>query len=190
MNLGVNVGLWTISNRADKDCLPMADRHYNRQKIGSPQFVPPGRCLVLKREDAVWVTSWPYPEYTKHAWAGAWVNSMFRHEATAKTPTASELIVDAVRRTKEKWPDVPALGMITFIDPVHVKPRMIRSRSTWGHSYFEAGFKHVGYTKAGLWAFQLLPEDMPSLPITHKVMPKPIGSTNEISTEQGLVCQF
>jgi hypothetical protein len=40
--------LWTRSQRFDKDCLPLADRHYNRQKPGSPQFVPPGRCVVLK----------------------------------------------------------------------------------------------------------------------------------------------
>ncbi len=44
---------WRLSNRADRDCLPLADRHYNRQKIGSPQFVPPGRCCVLKAGDPV-----------------------------------------------------------------------------------------------------------------------------------------
>ena len=62
---------------------------------------------------------------------------------------------------KRREPDPPELGMVTFIDPKHVKPRMIRSRPTWGHSYFEAGFTHVGYTKGGLWAFQMLPTEMP-----------------------------
>jgi hypothetical protein len=51
--------------------------------------------------------------------------------------------------------------MVTFIDPKHVAPRMIRGRPTWGYSYFRAGFKHVGYTKGGLWAFQMLVQDMP-----------------------------
>ena len=31
---------WSKAHRADRDCLPIADRHYNRQKVGSPQFVP------------------------------------------------------------------------------------------------------------------------------------------------------
>ena len=65
---------WALSHRFDARALPLADRHYNRQKVGSPQFVPPGRCLVLLTEDAraLWVTSWPFAEFTKHAWAGAW----------------------------------------------------------------------------------------------------------------------
>jgi len=71
------MSLWRISNRADGPAAKIADRHYNRQKIGSPQFVPPGRCIVLTGTEgvALWVTSWPFAEYVKHAWAGAWVNS-------------------------------------------------------------------------------------------------------------------
>lgn len=150
---------WQLSHRADVDCLPIADRHYNRQKVGSPQFVPPGRCVVLKQPNAVWVTSWPFAEYVRHAWAGAWVNSMFRNEGDG---VASELIRQAVAVTRSVWPDPPALGIVTFIDPIHVQPRKIRGRSTWGHSYFEAGFQHVGYTKGGLWAMQMLPDAMPA----------------------------
>ena len=50
---------WIRSHRADAEVVPLADRHYNRQKIGSPQFAPPGRCLVLKTAelDAFWITS-------------------------------------------------------------------------------------------------------------------------------------
>jgi hypothetical protein len=158
--------VWEVSNRADPDVVPIADRHYNRQKVGSPQFVPPGRCLVLKRGTkeqlrnadtggAFWVTSWPYAEYTKHAWAGAWVCSAFRSEAAG---VASDLIRSAVKRTVEKWPDIPSLGMVSFIDPSKVRPRKVRGRCTWGHAWFEAGFLHVGYTKGGLWAMQMLPD--------------------------------
>lgn len=155
---------WYLSHRADRDCLPLADAHYNRQTPGSPQFVPPGRCVVLKHllgggVGAFWVSSWPFAEYVKHDWPGAWINSAFRKDCEGK---ASGMIRSAIAVTRSIWPDVPALGMVTFIDPKHVKPRMIRSRPTWGHSYLEAGFKHVGYTKAGLWAFQMLPADMPA----------------------------
>lgn len=43
---------WRISHRADPVACRIADRHYNRQKVGTPQFVPPGRCLVLLAPEA------------------------------------------------------------------------------------------------------------------------------------------
>jgi len=48
------------NNAIENLARPLADRHYNRQKIGAPQFVPPGRCVVLLTEQAtaLWVTSW------------------------------------------------------------------------------------------------------------------------------------
>lgn len=158
---------WSLSTRASPTALPIADRHYNRQKPGTSQFVPPGRCLVLLTDAALWVTSWPFTEYTKHEWAGAWMNSCFRKECDGD---ASEYIREAVAATRAfaltepTWEGgrVPDLGMVTFIDPKEVKPRMVRGRPTWGYSYMRAGFKHVGYTKAGLWALQLLPADMPA----------------------------
>jgi hypothetical protein len=149
---------WVRANRFDPDCLPLADRHYNRRKVGSPQFVPPGRCLVLKTDGALWVTSWPFAEYVKHAWPGAFVNSLFRKECGG---VASEFIREACAATAAEWPALPALGMITFIDPNEVEARKVRGRLAIGHSYFEAGFVHVGYTKAGLWAMQLRPQDFP-----------------------------
>lgn len=150
--------MWRLSDRADREALPLADAHYNRQKPGTPQFVPPGRCLVFLTPDAkaLWVSSWP--EFVHHEWPGAWINSCFRKEGEGE---ASEYIRAAVSVSRYYWPEVPNLGMVTFIDPKHVQPRMIRGRPTWGHSYLKAGFKHVGYTKGGLWAFQMLEADMP-----------------------------
>lgn len=42
--------IWHQSYRADPKARDVADRHYNRQKPGSPQFVPPGRCCVFYAE--------------------------------------------------------------------------------------------------------------------------------------------
>ena len=144
---------WRLSHRADPRAAAIADRHYNRQKHGSPQFVPPGRCLVLIRPGALWVTSWPLAEFTQHAWAGAWVNSLFRREAG---PMASVLIREAVAITRWYWPAIPPLGMVTFVD--HSK---VRRKRDPGRCYRRAGFHHVGFTEGGLWAFQLKPEAMP-----------------------------
>lgn len=144
---------WTLSYRADPAVVPLADRHYNRQSIGSPQFAPPGRAFVLKRHDAFWITSWPFAEYVRHAWAGAWVCSAFRNEGPI---LSSELIRQAVAATRWYWPDVPALGMITFVDTAKV-----RRKRDWGRCYRKAGFEPVGFTAGGLVALQMVAAAMP-----------------------------
>lgn len=155
--------LWTLSHRADLKSRLIADRHYNRQKIGSPQFVPPGRCLVLHGESergrAFWVTSWPYAEFVKHAWAGAWMCSAFRNEGLG---VASELILQAVSVTRWHFGKSPSLGMVTFVDESKVKPTKVRGKNVWGWTYREAGFEECGRTQGGLLALQLRPKDMPS----------------------------
>ena len=148
--------LWTISWRCDPQGREIADKHYNRQSVGHQDFAPPGRCLVLKCEGAVWITSFPFSEYVHHMWAGAWVNSLFRREPNCPH-RASDLIRSAVAATRWKW-DTPELGMITFVDATKVR----RKRDP-GRCYRRAGFEHVGYTKKQkLYALQLLPEDMPA----------------------------
>ena len=148
--------IWRESNRADPPAVAIADRHYNRQKVGSPQFVPPGRCFVLLAGDSgLWVTSWPFAEYVRHAWPGLWVNSLFRREPS-ELPIASEMIRQAVSATRWRWPDVPVGGIITFVDA----DKTHRKRDP-GRCYRKAGFDHVGFTKGGLWAFQMTPESMP-----------------------------
>lgn len=148
--------LWRLAHRADPRCVALADRHYSRQKIGSPQFVPPGRCIVLYAKtdtgEAVWVTSWPFAEYVKHAWAGAWTCSIFRNEGAG---LASDLIRQAVAATRAIYGEPPALGMITF-----VLPKAIRSVNP-GACFKHAGFVLVGAAKDGKPCFRLHPEVMP-----------------------------
>jgi hypothetical protein len=144
---------WELSFRADPHARQLADRHYNRQSIGSAQFVPPGRCLVLTTPTAFWVTSWPMAEYVQHAWAGAWVCSAFRNEGDQ---LSSSLVTAAVAATRWRWPDVPDLGMVTFVDPTKTR----RKRDP-GRCFRRAGFLPVGHTKGGLVALRIAPEDMP-----------------------------
>ncbi len=146
---------WQVSDRFDPIGVKLADRHYNRQHVGSPQFVPPGanRCFVTVDGRAVWTTSWPKPEFVKHAWPGAWVNSIFRNEGAG---LSSELIEEAVSATLWFWPEPPPLGIVSFVDA-----KKVRHKRDPGRCYRRAGFKHVGFTKGGLWAFQLLPNEMP-----------------------------
>lgn len=148
---------WCVSDRADPRALPLANAHYNRQSPNAPQFVPPGRCLVLLTADhaALWVTSWPQAAYVKHAWAGAWVNSLFRNEQ-ADRYRSSDLIAAAVAYTRACW-EPPPLGIVSFVDASQV-----RHKRDPGRCYRKAGWTHVGFTEGGLWAFQQLPAQMPA----------------------------
>lgn len=150
--------IWHRSYRADPRALPLADAHYSRQRPGTPQFVPPGRCLVLLTPDAdaLWTSSWPYPEYVRHAWAGAWVCSLFRREAACPV-LASELVRQAVAATRWAWGEPPALGMVTFVDATKV-----RHKRDYGRCFRRAGFRHVGETAGGLVALRLPPAAMPA----------------------------
>lgn len=161
---------WCISTRAHADARVIADRHYTRQKPGTNQFVPPGRCLVLltKNKDALWVTSWPFAEYVKHAWAGAWICSLFRNESKVLSST---LIREAVAATRSYYGDVPEHGMVTFVNADKVK----RKRDP-GRCFRRAGFEHVGFTKGGLHVFQLLEKGMPAGEPAKGIQQKLLGS--------------
>lgn len=145
--------IWHISHRADRDAVLIADRHYNRQKIGSPQFVPPGRCVVLKTGTSVWVTSWPFAEYVKHAWGGLWVNSLFRREGGEML--ASDMIREAIAATRFVW-QAPPGGIVTFVNRDKVK-----HKRDPGRCYLRAGFHYDGETKGGLIALVMPVVDMP-----------------------------
>ena len=148
---------WAVSDRCDPASRVIADRHYNRQSIGAPNFVPPGRCLVLRTTDssALWVTSWPFPEYVRHAWPGSWVNSLFRNEGNH---LSSELIREAVAATRWRWipPDVE-FPLVTFIDRGKTKPK-----KDPGYCYLRAGFERIGKTQGGLVALGLRLGAMPA----------------------------
>lgn len=144
---------WRVSDRYDPAAVALADRHYSRQKPGTPQFIPPGKYVALIADDkaAVWVTSWA--KYRMDAWRGAWVNTIFRKEGDG---VASEMIRHAVAHTRAVWPEVPALGMVTFIDPRHVKPKRHP-----GYCYLLAGFEYAGVTPKGLYVLHMTARNMP-----------------------------
>jgi len=178
---------WYLSDRADPAARVLADRHYNRQKVGSKQFVPPGPCLVLLTEhaDAFWVTSFPFAQYVKHRWAGAWVCSAFRNEMGLGTPSldgdllgrppSSDLVTAAIAATAARWaaPAIPSwivirrlpdrtlveradIAMVTFIDRDEVR----RKRDP-GRCFLRAGFEDAGDTRGGLRALVLRTERVP-----------------------------
>jgi hypothetical protein len=156
---------WQISNRCDPRGKRIADRHYSRQTPESEQFVKPGRCLVLWQQDALWVTSWPYSEHVKHAWAGAWECSLFRNEGAG---LSSDLITEAVAATRWKYGIPPDEGFVTFVDSSEVRD------GEPGYCFRCAGWERDGYTEGGLHVWHLPPCEMPD--------PKaPVGATQNLS---------
>ena len=150
--------IWHRSNRASRTGAKLADRHYSRRTPGSPQFVPPAPAVILVTDcgRAVWVTT--APKFSDHAWPGAWMCTIFRNEGAG---LSSELIRQAVAATRWRWPTVPAPGMITFVDPLKIKPTQ---KPGW--CFRKAGFREVGRTKGGhgrnpLLVLQLLESGMP-----------------------------
>lgn len=157
---------WLESWRFDSRALPLADRHYSRQQPGTPQFVPPGRCVVLitPPADALWVTS--SQEYATHAWPGAWVCSLFRNESEH---LSSELILEAVAATRWTLGEPPEQGMVTFVNPAAIRPKPHP-----GMCFRIAGFKEVGRTQERDYVvLQLPPESMPA-------PEAPIGAQHEL----------
>ena len=65
--------------------------------------MPAGSCrvLVAANHKAVFGLSFPKPEFVKHAWAGAWIISIFRNEAAG--PLASDMIRDALAIMQTAW---------------------------------------------------------------------------------------
>lgn len=134
---------WRESWRADPAGRAVINNHYTRQNPESAQFVPPGRCVVLvihesdQREVALWITSWPFGEYVKHAWPGAWICSAFRNQRP-DLHLSSSLIIEAIAGTRWYW-EPPAEGMITFVDPAK-----IRRKRDPGRCFRKAGFHVAG----------------------------------------------
>ncbi len=123
------------------------------------------------------LTSWPFAEYVRHEWAGAWVCSCFRNENGYDRKhkdgyLSSELILQAVAATRWYCLNVwmcgePERGFITFVDASKV-----RSKEP-GTCYRASGWEQVGYTKQrGLLALSLPIDRMPEPACPHGGQPQ------------------
>ena len=81
------------------------------------------------------------------------VCSAFRNEGDT---LSSQLIRQAVAATRWRFPQIPAEGMITFVDRGKV-----RSKKDPGFCFKKAGFQAAGKTKGGLYALHLPPDQFP-----------------------------
>lgn len=145
-----------MSRRFDQEARKIADRHYSRQKPGSPDFVGNIKPLVLVAPidgpgKAVWITGWQ--KFVRHRFVCAWQWVMFRNEGAG---LSSELITEAVAATRWVWRGMPRNGFITMVDRSKTRPK-----KDPGYCYRMAGWQEVGRTDNGLVVLGLAPEKMP-----------------------------
>lgn len=134
---------WVVSHKFDKAGAKMADRHYSRRKVGSPQFMPPGETVVLVHEGGALFGWWrPHPRSGIKAMNGldGWTCSIFRREGV-DLPLASEMILEA--ETALEGRSCGPSGLLTY-----VFDRKIRS-SNPGYCFKMAGYRKIGRSADG-----------------------------------------
>jgi hypothetical protein len=116
---GLEPVAWTVRHRFDAAAASLADRHYSREKVGSPQVGGPGYLLVLVTpcERAAWITK-RHAEDTTSARStadglDAYRCALFRNEGAG---LSSDLILEAVALTERLWGPPPADGWATYVD--------------------------------------------------------------------------
>ena len=126
---------WTLSHKYDRLGASLADKHYSRRKVGSPQFMPPGETVVLVAPGAVFGWWRPHPRSGLQAMNGrdGWTCTIFHRESG---PLASEMILLAELQLKGKTcgPD----GLMTY-----VAEKKIQSPNP-GYCFLMAGYRRIG----------------------------------------------
>lgn len=107
---------WQRVTKFDQRAASLADRHYSRRKIGSPQFMPPGETVVLLTPDELAVFGWwrPAPASGLKAMNGldGWTCTIFRNESTARS---SDLILAAENVLLDLGVTIGKDGFITYV---------------------------------------------------------------------------
>lgn len=131
--------MWQRVTKFDRDACALADRHYSRRKVGSPQFMPPGQTIVLLTTDKAAVFGWwrPDPASGIKAMNGldGWTCTIFRNEGPV---LSSELILDAELCLQLLASDIGPDGMLTY-----VWDRKIKSANP-GYCFKRAGWRAIG----------------------------------------------
>jgi hypothetical protein len=129
---------WEIVRKFDERAVWLADRHYNRRKRGSNQFMPPGETLVLVTGDSLALFGWwrPAPSSGIPSMNGldGWTCTIFRNEGpklSSSLVLAAETILAAY---KQCGPD----GMLTYVWDNRVQS------ANPGYCFKCAGWRAVG----------------------------------------------
>ncbi|HZC24527.1 MAG TPA: hypothetical protein VE866_14390 [Candidatus Binatia bacterium] len=118
-----------------ESCL-LADRHYSRQKVGTNQFMPPGKTIVLRSRAGDVVFGWLWQNKRDDGEQG-FNCSIFRNESSRQS---SEIILEAEKAAVLEWGQNRGF---TYIDPDNVSANP-------GYCFKCAGWRYVRQTTSGL----------------------------------------
>lgn len=133
---------WERVTKFDKRAAALADRHYNRRKVGSPQFMPPGETVILLLPEGDGLFGWwrPHPSSGLRQMNGldGWTCTIFRNESGRRS---SDLILEAEAALDGKTcgPD----GLLTY-----VWDKKVRSPNP-GYCFKQAGYRVRGRSADG-----------------------------------------
>jgi hypothetical protein len=134
--------LWQRVQKFDPRAAALADRHYNRRKIGSPQFMPPGQTIILLTEAGDAVFGWwrPAPSSGLAAMNGrdGWTCTIFRNESDW---LSSCLILQAEwQLAYQACVDCGPDGLMTYVCGAKIQS------TNPGYCFQQAGWRKVGWS--------------------------------------------
>jgi hypothetical protein len=146
---------WIEVRDGDPTGRDIFSRHYTfRRRPPGEQpliYVGPGFKLVLLSADGDALCAWRKADIRQDGQTGIEC-CIFRREGD---DLASSQLRAAMHAALHRW---PGERMFTFVDPRAVAPTWRAGRPTWGHCFYQAGWKFVGLTKKGLHILAYEPE--------------------------------
>lgn len=118
------------TSKFDGEMAMFYDGHYSRQKMGSPQFMPPGETIVLRDAQGLILFGWLKQRYRDDGQQGICC-SVFRNFSRRRS---SEVIREAEGWAYERW---GRSRLFTYVNPAK-----IRSPNP-GYCFKMAGWKFV-----------------------------------------------
>lgn len=135
---------WTRVTKFDPRSAALADRHYSRRKVGSPQFMPPGQTLILLSDCERAVFGWWRPDPASGIVAmnglDGWTCTIFRNESPRQS---SGMILVAEAMLLAEGRGIGPDGFITY-----VWDEKVRSTNP-GYCFKCAGYKVTGRSADG-----------------------------------------
>lgn len=130
---------WERATKFDRRGATLADGHYSRRTVGSPQFMPPGETVVLISPDGAQVFGWwrPHPGSGLKSMNGldGWTCSIYRRTGGLR---ASEAILAAERELAASGKGCGPDGLLTY-----VWDRKVASANP-GYCFKQAGYHVAG----------------------------------------------
>lgn len=132
--------VWRQIKRSDPRGRALADRHYSRQKIGTPGWSPPGEHFALLTEDGHAV--WAAVRGLDPAGTMRWRVTIFRREDGAAR--ASELVREATELTVSHWTKRGCVPAPKEALSTEVDPERTRAKRDPGRCFRKAGWRALG----------------------------------------------